>query len=920
MKKVIFWGLLFWGLSGNGAGLWGAPQLIQEWDFDTPADFLGWTSANHIKNLKIADGALQGLIVDWDPFVISPQFEIPATPWQIIELRLKTDDDGTGEIYWTNTTETQYGGFSPHKRTPFTIKGDNEWHVYRVQPFWQGERKIILIRLDFPPVNGGPKSFALDWIRIVDMGTPKMLQASRWDFAQGRQGWTHSGAGEILESLQGLAFSASGADFRLWSPPLNLPVEELFNLHLNLSVTGATHAQILWTSEDTSGLQEQSVPLRADGKPHIYNLDFANAGGGQGNCVLLGLAVPAGAKGILRTIALTKEPEGPPDVEIVKIQPENALNRAGKECRLLVCLHNHGGTAASGLKIARLKLPAGLHLLGPATALNIPDIPPGEIIYKRLSLRADKSGTYAVQLQLQGPGAPETPAQAVFKILPDLKLPKASYVPAPQPVPCDYEIGAFYFPGWESAAKWQCIRDIAPERKPVLGWYDESNPECADWQIKWAVENGIKFFAVDWYWSAGGRHLEHWLHKAYMQSRYRRFLKWCVMWANHNAPNTHSEADQRAVTQYWIEHYFGMPEYYRIEDMPVVIIWAPGNMRRDMGGSAGAKRLLDISQELARAAGYKGIYFIAMHPTKETLPLLREEGYAATMSYNYLGHGGQAADPLHYPYALVAQTSRAHWEERAGQDILPFWPTLSTGWDARPWHGDKARVVYGRTPALFRQICQEAKNFADERGLKQLMLAPLNEWGEGSYIEPCAEFGFEMYEVIREVFCRQPASGWPQNYGPLDVGLGPYDYPDMDAPPRTSWDFADSPQGWGAMMGIGDFQAQNGILSFVTAHRDPAIIVNLPRIRAQKFSRLIIRIKYDNHPMQKDMAQLFWNVGAGFSEASSVRWETQADGQWHDYTVDLKANNRWRGILQQLRLDPCSTQGVRVAIDHIELQ
>ena len=30
-----------------------------------------------------------------------------------------------------------------------------------------------------------------------------------------------------------------------------------------------------------------------------------------------------------------------------------------------------------------------------------------------------------------------------------------------------------------------------PERKPVLGWYDEASPEVADWQIKWAVEHGI---------------------------------------------------------------------------------------------------------------------------------------------------------------------------------------------------------------------------------------------------------------------------------------------------------------------------------------------------------------------------------------------------------------------------------------------
>ena len=34
-------------------------------------------------------------------------------------------------------------------------------------------------------------------------------------------------------------------------------------------------------------------------------------------------------------------------------------------------------------------------------------------------------------------------------------------------------------------------------RKPVLGWYDETNPEVIDWQIKYLGENGISFAFVD---------------------------------------------------------------------------------------------------------------------------------------------------------------------------------------------------------------------------------------------------------------------------------------------------------------------------------------------------------------------------------------------------------------------------------------
>jgi hypothetical protein len=97
---------------------------------------------------------------------------------------------------------------------------------------------------------------------------------------------------------------------------------------------------------------------------------------------------------------------------------------------------------------------------------------------------------------------------------------KASYIPEPQPATCKYDLGVFYFPGWDSMARWKPILSY-PDRKPVLGWYDEANPECVDWQIKWAVEHGIRFFMVDWYWDKGKTQLDHWIHKGFMNAKFR---------------------------------------------------------------------------------------------------------------------------------------------------------------------------------------------------------------------------------------------------------------------------------------------------------------------------------------------------------------------------------------------------------------
>ena len=65
------------------------------------------------------------------------------------------------------------------------------------------------------------------------------------------------------------------------------------------------------------------------------------------------------------------------------------------------------------------------------------------------------------------------------------------------------------------------------------------------------------------------------------------------------------------------------PEYYCIDGKPVVMIWSPAGMDRDvieiekkkgneLTKGEGVKKLLDLSREMAKEAGLKGIYFVAM--------------------------------------------------------------------------------------------------------------------------------------------------------------------------------------------------------------------------------------------------------------------------------------------------------------------
>jgi hypothetical protein len=141
------------------------------------------------------------------------------------------------------------------------------------------------------------------------------------------------------------------------------------------------------------------------------------------------------------------------------------------------------------------------------------------------------------------------------------RLSRGDSAPTPRPVSTGpYQVGAYYFPGWPTHEKWRVL-DAFPERMPLLGYYAEGDPAVMDWQIKWAVEHGISFFAFDWYWDRGRRQLEHALHEGYLKARFRPYLKFCLLWANHNPPGSSSEADLLSLTDYWIAHYFRQPEY-----------------------------------------------------------------------------------------------------------------------------------------------------------------------------------------------------------------------------------------------------------------------------------------------------------------------------------------------------------------------
>jgi hypothetical protein len=190
----------------------------------------------------------------------------------------------------------------------------------------------------------------------------------------------------------------------------------------------------------------------------------------------------------------------------------------------------------------------------------------------------------------------------------------------------------------------------------------------------------------------------------------------------------------------------------------------------------------------------------------------------------------------------------------------------------------------------------------------------MNEWGEGSYIEPYAEYGFQDLDQLREAFC-EPGD-WPPNLIPSDVGLGPYDLPPAIA--KTAWEFnADGKtEGWSGNSDIADLQVKGGLLDGRSTGRDPILQVQGIEVEADILRRLSFRMRSDRN----QRVQVFWATTiAAMSGEASLGIDVVGDGQFHDYQLDLGKSPHWRGVVNLLRIDPATEPGVKFALDYVRL-
>ncbi|MDX9980825.1 MAG: glycoside hydrolase family 99-like domain-containing protein [Lentisphaeria bacterium] len=340
--------------------------------------------------------------------------------------------------------------------------------------------------------------------------------------------------------------------------------------------------------------------------------------------------------------------------------------------------------------------------------------------------------------------------RVVLAVLLSLPL-LAAELPPPKPLAAGVKVGSYYFPGHFHAGRWSPMAAYGGPT-PLLGHYRDGATGVSDWHIRWAVEHGISYFVFDWYCSyRSGPSVQHntALDEGFLKADYRNLMEFALMWCNEESGDSSLYTSEEMLqTARHLGRYFREPNYLRIGGRPVVVVSRPSRLVQSFGAE-----FRELIPRLSREAGLPEgteIFFVALASAPD--PKLAEMGFAATTAYNYAWHRANPnGSDRRATYDDMVEGYEQIWRRMTAPGNLPYIVPVSPGWDSRPWYGTKAFVRTGSTPAKFRDMCQRAKGYVDP-GLNMVLAECWNEFGEGSYLEPCAETGFGYLHALREAF------------------------------------------------------------------------------------------------------------------------------------------------------------------------
>ena len=369
-----------------------------------------------------------------------------------------------------------------------------------------------------------------------------------------------------------------------------------------------------------------------------------------------------------------------------------------------------------------------------------------------------------------------------------------------------YDVAAFVWPAYHAeprwaelgifahgCGEWQNVYEATPKFEghrepiePLWGYEKEDNPVAAARKIDAALAAGINVFIYDWYWYGGRPFLENALNNGFLKAPNCERMRFYIMWANHYvtplwdnkagsaqkskklwSPLASLEEFRTVIAPRWLKQYFCKPNYYKINNKPVVSIFNFWNFVGGVGGLENAREAIKFLDDECRKAGFAGVHiqptvYLAKKPPY-TLPgkpdctfaeIFEYLGISSTTVYNW-----PSLDKIEHlkPYRQWGENSFARFDAVKKLYGVQFFPNVTIGWDnnSRYPKGEMQPVILPN-PKDYEHFLRRAKDWADKNipaGLPKLItINAWNEWTEGNILEPDKKSGYDFLNATARVF------------------------------------------------------------------------------------------------------------------------------------------------------------------------
>jgi lipopolysaccharide biosynthesis protein len=364
----------------------------------------------------------------------------------------------------------------------------------------------------------------------------------------------------------------------------------------------------------------------------------------------------------------------------------------------------------------------------------------------------------------------------------------AFYFPQFHEIPENNEWWGDGFTDWDLVKKAE--KNTPTQRQPReplnQNYYDLSQSEAIDWQVKLAEKFKLSGFNFYHYWFDGKLILEKPL-ELFLEDKSHN-LEYCITWANETWTKQWVGSSKVLIEQkhlkdmnIWKEHFqyllqfFNDKRYIKINNKPVLCIYRP-ELNKNM------KEYIEFFNKMAIDNGFQGVYFIGM---KSYETLNEDEIYSefeaklkfqprylfnnkflkkgSSLSFleklarslpekiqlkigriKFLFEKHKIIDYEEFYKELVLQAKENDVNEKIYQSVI-------VDWDNTARYKKRSKFFQNVSPESFEKYLCELTRIEKEKENEFIFINAWNEWSEGAYLEPDVKNEYKFLEVIKKL-------------------------------------------------------------------------------------------------------------------------------------------------------------------------